>query len=123
MGWETIQSKQVKVTTVLGAMEVLAAEGIDELGGLFAASQSDYQRFYTYMTSTPLAHFDPKIKIAQTGMYCTGCYKACNRDLGGIRAVWVTEHRKYLKEQFLEHYKSCIEAQNLWDAYLKEEEQ
>ncbi|OOF92495.1 hypothetical protein ASPCADRAFT_55460 [Aspergillus carbonarius ITEM 5010] len=79
--------------------------------------QSTETALLRYMVTTALPYLDVESGGIQNGICCSGCQIALERALGSSRVqpnACALRDKVYSYKGFMEHFRQCREAQNLW---------
>ncbi|KAK3309451.1 uncharacterized protein B0T15DRAFT_506232 [Chaetomium strumarium] len=105
-----------KVVSVVDSMRTLHKLGIKQRAEPRRRSFRDVINFpdlTALMTTVHFPYLDRATDTLEFGMLCIGCGNALKYCKVGDR-LWAERHHTYTTQQFLEHFQSCREAQELW---------
>ncbi|KGO72685.1 hypothetical protein PITC_056710 [Penicillium italicum] len=80
-------------------------------------TQSKEIALLRYMVTTSLPYLDVESGGIQYGICCSGCQIALEKALGSSRIqsnACALRDKVYSHDEFMEHFRECREAQNLW---------
>jgi hypothetical protein len=115
--WEKEWSKRIKITSTKAAIQLLKEQNLGRDLTDHEFRQSNREEIYRHMAAVRIPHWDSSTASLQPTFSCKGCLLALDKPRlhydPGAR-----HEREYLKDDFLDHFQNCSEAQNLWIASL-----
>ncbi|KAJ3524817.1 hypothetical protein NM208_g11905 [Fusarium decemcellulare] len=72
---------------------------------------------YNFMSTCALAYYDGRTGKVEQGVSCAGCQLALEKEIIGARGetwAWEAGDKVYCRDEFLEHFRWCEQAQRLW---------
>lgn len=99
------------------AEDILGTRGIKPKPGEDDPSSGRYRRPQRLIMATPFAYVDRDAKLRERGVFCKGCRFVKlfphKYNQNGVSTDQVS--RAYTRKGFLQHFRSCVPAQGLWE--------
>lgn len=106
-----------KITQIMPA-EFINRLSLPDANERARVTQSKEKALLRYMVTTALPYLDIESGGIQNGLCCSGCQIALERALGSTTIqpnACALRDKVYSYEEFMEHFRECREAQNLWE--------
>ncbi|PYH92795.1 hypothetical protein BO71DRAFT_382860 [Aspergillus ellipticus CBS 707.79] len=110
---EVVRKKRTQIIPA----EFISTLSLREANERARVAQPKEKALLRYMVTTALPYLDIKSGGVQNGICCRGCQIALERALrssGAQSNSCALRDKVYSYEEFMEHFRECREAQNLW---------
>lgn len=110
---ETVRKRRTEIVLSESISAIYLNDEVDET----RVKRSKKTVLLPYMVTTSLPYFDYKSGVVQRGISCSGCQVALEKALRSSRVgsgACAMRDKVYSHDEFLDHFKACQEAQNIW---------